>query len=141
MDAWGSVAPRTAAQRAGEEAEDAAAAALAAAGWSILARRVRVGRLELDLVAVDPGPPASLVVAEVRWRRSRAYGLPEETVDSRKMIRLRRGAAGLLARGELPGGVLLPDLPVRLDLLAVEPGLTGGMRLRHHRGIGETGRA
>ena len=57
----------------------------------VLGRRIRVGRLELDLVAVDPRPPPALVIVEVRWRRSRAFGLPEETVDGRKMARLRGG--------------------------------------------------
>ena len=41
------------------------------AGWTVLARNVHVGRHELDLVAVDPGPPAALVVVEVRWRAGR----------------------------------------------------------------------
>lgn len=133
---------RTSAQRAGDAAEDAVAAALATAGWQILGRRMRVGRLELDIVGVDPGPPAALVVVEVRWRRSRAFGLPEETADRRKLARLRRGAGGLAARGSLPDGSPLPSLPLRLDLVAVEPAATPGrLRLRHHRGIGEAGDA
>ena len=33
---------------------------LAAGGWRILGRNVHVGRRELDIVAVDPGPPAWL---------------------------------------------------------------------------------
>jgi Holliday junction resolvase-like predicted endonuclease len=130
---------RTAAQAAGDAAEEAAAAALAAAGWQILGRSVRVGRIELDVVAVDPGPPPALVVVEVRWRRSRAFGLPEETVDGRKLARLRRGAAALAARGALPDGTALAPLPLRLDLIAVEPGPRTGLRLRHHRAIGEAG--
>jgi putative endonuclease len=133
---------RTPAQRAGDAAEDAVAAALARADWRILARRVRVGRLELDIVAVDPGPPAELVVVEVRWRRSRAFGLPEETTDQRKVGRLRRAASGLTSRGTLPDGSSLPVLPLRLDLVAVEPAaMSGRLRLRHHRAIGEAGRA
>jgi putative endonuclease len=129
---------RTAAQRAGDAAEDAVAGALARAGWQVLGRRLRVGRLELDIVAVDPGPPAELVVVEVRWRRSRDFGLPEETADRRKLGRLRRAAAGLAWRGTAPDGTRLPALPLRLDLVAVEPAVTPGrLRLRHHRAIGE----
>jgi len=129
---------RTAAQRAGDAAEDAVAGALARAGWQILGRRLRVGRLELDIVAVDPGPPPELVVVEVRWRRSRDFGLPEETADRRKLGRLRRAAAGLARRGTAPDGTRLPALPLRLDLVAVEPAVTPGrLRLRHHRAIGE----
>jgi Holliday junction resolvase-like predicted endonuclease len=133
---------RTPAQRAGDAAEDAVVVALASAGWRILGRRVRVGRLELDIVAVDPGPPPALAVVEVRWRRSRAFGLPEETVDRQKVGRLREAAAGLASRGALPDGSRLPALPLRLDLVAVEPAATPGrLRLRHHRGVGEVGRA
>ena len=140
MHAGAPATTRTPAQRAGDAAEDAVAAALAAVGWRILGRRVRVGRLELDIVAVDPGPPPALVVVEVRWRRSRAFGLPEETADRRKLGRLRRGAAGLASRGTLADGSGLPGLPLRLDLVAVEPAATPGrLRLRHHRGIGEVG--
>ncbi len=95
----------------------------------ILARNVHVGRRELDLVAVDPGPPAALVVVEVRWRAGRAFGLPEETVDHRKRARVRAAAYGLLDRGMLPDGSDLPHLPLRFDLVVVEP----GERIRHHR--------
>jgi putative endonuclease len=124
---------RTEQQRAGDAAEDLVADQLTASGWKIVARRLRLGRDELDLVAVDPGPPASLVVVEVRWRRRRAYGLPEETFDHRKRARLRR-ACGRLIEHEWTGAARGRGLPVRVDLVAVEPALTGrGFRIRHHR--------
>ena len=120
---------RTPAQRAGDAAEALVAARLARSGWSVLGRNVRVGRNELDLVAVDPGPPRTLVVIEVRWRRRRDFGLPEETVDHRKRTRLHEAAFALLERGKLPRG-----LPLRFDLVVVEPGIGGGEpRVRHHR--------
>lgn len=106
---------------AGDVAEAAVAAELTARGWQVLARNVHVGRAELDLVAVDPGPPMTLVVIEVRWRASRGYGLAEETVDHRKRTRVRSAAYGLLDRGTLPDGSPLPRLPLRLDLVVVEP--------------------
>jgi putative endonuclease len=129
---------RTPSQRAGDAAEDHVAARLVAEGWAVLGRRVHAGRSELDLVAVDPGPPAALVVVEVRWRRSREYGLPEETVDRRKLAHLRVGVGRLLEAGHLHDGTVLPDLPVRLDLVVVEPPAAAGLpgRLRHHQWIG-----
>lgn len=120
---------RTGAQRAGDAAETLIAARLTAAGWVVLARNVHVGRYELDIVAVDPGPPAALVIVEVRWRASRSFGLPEETVDHRKRARVRAAAYGLLDRGTLPDGSSVPRLPLRFDLIVVEP----GDRVRHHR--------
>jgi putative endonuclease len=120
---------RTDAQRSGDAAESQVAERLIAAGWTILARNVHVGRFELDLLAIDPGPPPALVAIEVRWRTARDFGLPEETVDHRKRSRVRSAAYGLLERGSLPDGSPLPHLPLRFDLVVVEP----GRRLRHHR--------
>lgn len=120
---------RTDAQDAGDAAEALVADHLVTLGWTILGRNIHVGRYELDLVAVDPGPPRSLVAVEVRWRASRAFGLPEETVDARKRTRVRGAAYGLLDRGTLPDGSALPHLPMRFDLIVVEP----GDRIRHHR--------
>lgn len=125
---------RTAAQRAGDTAESLVLVRLLAAGWTVLARNVHVGRHELDLVAVDPGPPQTLVIVEVRWRRSRGFGLPEETVDHRKRTHLRMATYGLRDRGVLPDGTAVPRLPVRFDLVVVEPTAGGGEpTIRHHR--------
>jgi putative endonuclease len=127
---------RTCAQTFGDDAEASVAAVLVAAAWTILARQVRVGRGELDIVAVDPGPPQMLVIVEVRWRRSRAFGLAEETIDHRKRAHLRAAVGRLLDEG-LPGGDALPPVPIRVDLVVVEPALDGdrAFRMRHHRGI------
>ncbi|HET7701967.1 MAG TPA: YraN family protein [Candidatus Limnocylindrales bacterium] len=127
---------RTQAQTRGDDAESAVASGLAGAGWSILARNVRAGRGELDLVGVDPGPPRELVIVEVRWRASRGFGLAEETIDHRKRAHLRAAIGRLLEEG-LPGGEGLPSLPIRVDLVVVEPAVRRGARprIRHHRGI------
>ena len=108
------------------------AARLAASGWAILGRQVRVGRAELDIVAIDPGPPANLVVLEVRFRRNRDFGLPEETIDHRKLARLRIAAYNLRDAGRLPDGTPWPPLPLRLDIVVIEP----GKALRHYRHVG-----
>lgn len=121
---------RTAVQDSGDAAEALVARTLVDAGWRILGRNLRLGRGELDLVAIDPGPPASLVIVEVRWRRRRDFGLPEETLDHRKRAHLRVAIGRLLEDG-LPGGVRLPALPLRVDLVVVEP----GNRIRHHRHV------
>jgi len=120
---------RTSAQRTGDAAEDRVAARLAAAGWTVLGVRVRVGRAEIDVIAVEPGPPRMLVVVEVRWRSRRDYGLAEETVDGRKRSRLHGAGYALREAGQLPDGTPVPRLPLRFDLVVVEP----GDRCRHHR--------
>jgi putative endonuclease len=125
----------TPAQLAGDAAEELVAARLAATGWTILARNVRLGRDELDIVAVDPGPPRELVVVEVRRRSRRDFGLPEETLDHRKRRALRRGIAALLDGGRLPDGAPLPVLPLRVDLVALDGDGDGPPSVRHHRAI------
>ena len=124
---------RTDRQKAGDAAECLVAERLMARGWLILARNIHAGRSELDIVAVDPGPPTRLVIVEVRWRRSREFGLPEETFDYRKRAHLRAGVARLLERGQLPDGQELPWLPISLDLAVVEPGQGGAPRVGLYR--------
>jgi putative endonuclease len=122
---------RTTAQVIGADAEELVAGRLRSLGWTILGRNVRVGRAEIDILAVDPTRPAALVAVEVRWRARRDYGLPEETVGHVKLARLR--AATLTLREGAPlTGIPIPRLPVRVDVIAVEP----GSRLRHHRHVG-----
>lgn len=125
----------TRAQLIGDAAERLAADRLAAAGWTILARNLRLGRGELDILAVDPGPPATLVIVEVRRRGRRDFGLAEETLDWKKRRALRRTVGTLLEAGALPDGRLLPALPIRLDLVAIDPGPDGEPSVRHHRGL------
>lgn len=129
----------TARARTGRWAEDLVAAHLSAAGWTILARNVRIGRAELDIVAVDPGPPATVVVVEVRANRGSGFGPPEAGVDRRKLRTVYSGALALRASGTLPRG----DRPagrVRVDLVSVEagPGLgrhAPGVSIRHLREV------
>jgi len=134
-DAEAGATARTAAQRHGDSAEQLVADRLVRAGWTVLARQLRIGRDELDVVAIDPGPPAELVVIEVRWRGRRDFGVGEETFDWRKQLRLRRCVARLVGDGRFPDGRAVPGLPTRVDLVVVEPGREGSALLvRHHRG-------
>jgi len=126
---------RTLAQRRGADAEGLVATRLAGLGWSIVGRNVRVGRAEIDLVALDPGPPATLVIVEVRFRSRRDFGLAEETLGPRKRAVLRGALHRLREDGRLPDGRPLLRLPARFDLIVVEPARAAGAepRIRHHR--------
>ena len=128
-------ATSTEAQRIGDAAERLVAVGLEARGWTILARNLRLGRDEIDLLVVDPGPPRSLVVVEVRRRGRRDFGLAEETLDHRKRAAMRRAVGTLLAAGALPDGTPLPRLSLRVDLVAIDRGPDGTPCVRHHRGI------
>ena len=106
----------------------------------MLATNVVVGRDEIDLVAVDPGPPEWLVFVEVRSNTSGRFGAPEESVAGAKLRRTYRAAFALLRAGSLSGGPVLPHLPWRVDVVVVEhrPSLgqgVGGPTVRHLRGV------
>ena len=121
---------RTDLQIAGDAAEGLVAAALVDAGWTVLGRQVHVGRAEIDIIAIDPRPPRELVVVEVRRRGRRDFGLGEETVDRRKQARLRHAAYRWLEEARPP----IARLPLRFDLIVVEPGdVPAAPRIRHHR--------
>jgi putative endonuclease len=95
-------------------AEDLVAGWLTDAGWAVLARRWRArGRGELDLVCRDPR--GFLVGVEVRGRRTTRIGTAAESIDRRRIARLRATlGAYLLTSGTRAGGV-------RIDLVTVEP--------------------
>jgi Holliday junction resolvase-like predicted endonuclease len=125
----------TPAQRIGDEAERLVALRLEARGWRVVARNLRLGRDEVDLLAIDPGPPRVLVLVEVRRRGRRDFGLAEETLDHRKRAALRRAVGALAGADALPDGTPLPRLPLRVDLVALDRGPDGLPSVRHHRAI------
>ena len=70
------------------------AARLEAAGYRILARNVRVGRDEIDIIA---SRGRLVVFCEVRTRSSDMLIEPAESIDRGKIARIRRAAASWLA--------------------------------------------
>ena len=76
----------------GRRAEEAAAAFAISSGMIVVARNVRVGRLEIDLVAIDDD---CVVVIEVRTRGPGSWVGPLTSVDWRKRARLRAAGTSL----------------------------------------------
>ena len=66
----------------GIEGEDKATNYLVKEGYTILDRNWKSGRKELDIVAEKDG---TLVVVEVKARKSNKYGNPEEAVTPTKI--------------------------------------------------------
>jgi len=114
--------------------EDLAARYLESTGCRILDRNWRGGgpnSEELDLVAEESG---EVVFVEVKTRRSRDFGHPEEAVTAGKRERLRRAARRyLLAKGR-------DGADFRIDVIAIGIAEKGGRAaLRHIRSaVGET---
>jgi putative endonuclease len=88
-------------------------------GARILARNVREGNAEIDIVALDRG---TLAIVEVKFRSGSRFGDGAESIDRRKRARLRAAAAAYRARA-FPKGVRPP--PVRFDVAIVTPGAAG----------------
>jgi putative endonuclease len=109
----------------GTRAEDAAAAWLQQAGWQLLARNVKLGKDEIDIVAIDPGPPLTLVCVEVRSSTSPDFGTAEERIDRSKVAHLYRAARNLK---------LQHRLPKRVDLVVVDR-RDGRSVFRHLRAV------
>lgn len=95
--------------------EARAAEYLESEGYRILARNVRAGGVELDLVA---SRGSLVIVVEVKTRRSNRYGRPEEAVDGRKQARLCRGAMAWMREHRHRGRL-------RLDVIAISRGEAG----------------
>jgi putative endonuclease len=109
----------------GAEGEARAAEHLRRRGYRIVARNVRAGGVEIDLIARRG---ELLVFAEVKTRRSRSLGPPEQAVDARKRARLVRGAAAWLH--EHRGWARR----ARFDVIVCELDSEASWRLRHLEG-------
>ena len=101
-------APR---QRLGRWGEGVAATHLEAQGYVIVAHNWRCAAGEIDLVARDG---ETLVFVEVKTRRGRAYGAPEEALTPRKAARLLQLGEQYCYEHDLN------DVNWRIDLVAVE---------------------
>ncbi len=108
----------------GTAGEACAALHLRRLGFRILAQNLRSGGVEIDLIAARG---ALVIFVEVKTRRSRNAGLPEEAVDARKQRRLVAGAAAWLR--ELPGVAAR----IRFDVIVCE-GAAEAFRVRHLEG-------
>ena len=108
----------------GREAEQIAADYLREHGYDILDQNYTFKHMgELDIVAEHDG---TLVIVEVRFRRARGYGSPEESLTARKLRTIRRVAEAWIAHHRRHG------CPVRFDMIAVEQ-IHGATEIRHHR--------
>ena len=108
----------------GALAEDMACAHLRALGCEVIGRNVRVGRLELDVIARRG---RLIVFCEVRSRTSTWLMTPAQSIDPQKVQRIRNAAAQWLREAKL-GAV-----QVRFDVTSVTFDVPGG-RLNHLEG-------
>jgi putative endonuclease len=110
----------------GRFGEEVAARFLSAQGMRVVDRNWRCDAGELDIVAVDG---STLVICEVKTRRTDRFGAPVEAVTAGKAARLRRLAARWLA--DHPQ---VHPAQVRIDIIGVLQPPRGGAVVDHRRG-------
>ena len=95
----------------GKAGEDLAANFLEKQGFKIIARNYRFERGEIDLIAEEGD---ELVFVEVKARRSRVFGSPEEAVTEEKQEQVHKVAEGYLYEHDID------NRPCRFDVVAIE---------------------
>jgi putative endonuclease len=98
-------------RRLGAEAEDAAAEFLLGLGYTIVTRRFKSRRGEIDIVAYDG---ATLVFIEVKSTQNPGVN-PVEQVGNKKVASFSEAAAEYLRKAGIP------DAVCRYDIVAVTP--------------------
>lgn len=93
----------------GASAEELAARYLQQKGHKILGRNVKLDLGEIDLLTLDG---ATVVIVEVKARRSDQLGHPADKVDRQKQNKLRQ-LAKLLE-------IKYPDRVLRIDVVAID---------------------
>lgn len=91
--------------------EDEAALYLEGEGYVIIDRDWKIGRRDLDIVALSPDGK-TLVVVEVKTRSGNDYQLPEEAVDGRKMRNLAMATNAYVKEHQV-------DKELRFDIISV----------------------
>ncbi len=98
-------------QALGQRGEQLAAEKLASLGCEIISCNYRCPAGEIDIVAKQSG---AWIFAEVRTRRGRKFGAPEESVTARKKAHLIAAAQTYLQAQNII------DTDWRIDFIAVE---------------------
>lgn len=102
---------RRASERGGRRAEALAALWLQLKGWSVIGRRVRTARGEVDLVA-----RRGRVLAFVEVKRRASVEQASQSLDAYRLRRVAAAAEALQARYARPGD------DIRIDAIFIVPG-------------------
>ena len=94
----------------GKWGEDLAVAFLQGQGYTIIERDWKSGRRDIDIIAKDE--TGTIVFVEVKTRRNRLFGEPEEAIDYRKMQSLQQAINHYIKFRHLNGNV-------RFDIISI----------------------
>ena len=94
----------------GQWGEDLAAAYLQGKGYQIVERDWKSGRRDIDIIARNEA--GTIVFVEVKTRRSRVFGEPEESIDFRKLQSLQLAINHYIKSHRING-------KVRFDIISI----------------------
>ena len=126
MEAYGRHGPGS----IGGRAEDRALTHLEQAGLTLLERNFRCRSGEIDLIMRDG---ATLVFVEVRMRRQSRFGTAAESIDTRKLRKIR-SAADFWLRCAWNG-----TSKTRIDVVTLDGSDSRTARIAWLRGVDDTG--
>ena len=110
----------------GELGERIAAAFLTLKGYRIVDANVRFARREVDLVVAGGG---AIVAVEVKLRWGRRFGMAAESIDERKLARLRVALSGIARAAGETGSP-------RIDVVTIDVDESGDrMSVEHYVGV------
>ena len=114
-------------QKVGEYGEMLAEKYLVKKGYHILAKNIKVGRQEIDILCKIRD---FYIFVEVKCRASATYGLPEDSLSHSKFNQLKFGIAKYIGMNKIPAD------KIRVDLVAVEINKTNKTaNIRHYKDI------
>jgi len=90
--------------------------------YRIIKRSFRMFRGEIDIIAFERG---TLVFFEVKTRRSKDFGLPEESVTKAKQNQIKKIAQGFLVKNDLE------DVECRFDVISISLDENQEYSIRH----------
>lgn len=97
----------------GRQGEEFACKFLESKGYSLVTKNFRYQRAEIDLIFTDE-ESKRLVFVEVKTRRTKTFGEPEESVTEAKQMQLIKSAQGFLMNNEQ-----YADYEKRFDVAAI----------------------
>ncbi len=93
----------------GKWGEEIAAAFVEKKGYEIIQRDWKSGHHDLDIIAKDED---TLVIIEVKTRRNRLFGNPEEAIDYKKRLSLQSAINHFVKSHHI-------NAPVRFDIISI----------------------
>jgi putative endonuclease len=93
----------------GQNGEEVAKSYLEFLGYHCLHSNWRIGKLEVDLI-MDDGE--AVVFVEVKTRSSEKFGMPEESIDDEKKLKLVNAADAYMRN-------LKWEIPARFDIVSI----------------------